>query len=187
MNLPSPVLVGSVFGLSELVLSLWRRAGSNAKAKDRHSLLLIWIVVALAMFLGVFLSYALPALTLPRALDLYFVGLVIFVAGIALRWYAIRYLGRWFTVNVAIAHEQPLIDSGPYRHVRHPSYTGALMAFFGFALSLCNLAALLMVVVPTLIVFSWRIHIEEQVLSQAFGKRWEAYAQRTKRLIPGIY
>ena len=187
MNLPSPIWIGSVFGLFELVLSLSRRAGSTSKAKDRHSLTLIWIVVALAMLAGVFLTFALPALALPGARGFYFVGLAIFVAGMALRWYAIRYLGRWFTVNVAIAHDQPLIDSGPYRFVRHPSYTGALMAFLGFALSLDNLAGLLAVIVPALAVFSWRIHIEEQVLSLAFGARWSAYAERTRRLIPGLY
>lgn len=187
MNLPSPLLIGLAFGLSELALSLWRRAGGSAKAKDRHSLLLIWVVVAVAMSLGVFLSYALPAFALPAAIGLYFAGLIIFLAGIALRWYAIRYLGRWFTVNVAIAHDQPLIDTGPYRHVRHPSYTGALMAFLGFALTMDNLASLLVVVLPSFAVFSWRIHIEEQVLARAFGVRWDGYAKRTKRLIPGIY
>ncbi|MDQ6645804.1 MAG: isoprenylcysteine carboxylmethyltransferase family protein [Pseudomonadota bacterium] len=187
MYLPSPVLIGVAFGLSELALSLSRRAGSDANAKDRHSLLLIWAVVAAAMLVGVFLALQFPNLTLPHARALYFVGLVIFLAGLALRWYAIRYLGRWFTVNVAIAEDQPLIDTGPYALMRHPSYTGALMAFLGFALCLGNLTSLMLVVAATVAVFSWRIHIEEKVLAQAFGQRWQDYCARTKRLIPGIY
>jgi protein-S-isoprenylcysteine O-methyltransferase len=187
MNLPSAVLIGIAFGASELVLSLLRRAGSNASAKDQHSLLLIWAVVAAAMLLGVALTHVLPGWALPFRQAFYFAGVAIFVAGLALRWYAIRYLGRWFTVNVAIADDQPLIDTGPYARVRHPSYTGALMAFLGFSLCLGNLAALIVVVVAAVGVFSWRIRIEEQVLAQAFGQRWQDYCARTKRLIPGIY
>lgn len=187
MYLPSPVIIGVAFGLSELALSLSRRAGSNANAKDQNSLLLIWAVVAVAMLIGVALARALPALALPNTHALYIVGLVIFVCGLALRWYAIRYLGRWFTVNVAIADDQPLIDTGPYALMRHPSYTGALMAFLGFALCLGNLASLLVVVAASTGVFSWRIHIEEKVLAQAFGQRWHNYCAHTKRLIPGLY
>jgi protein-S-isoprenylcysteine O-methyltransferase Ste14 len=52
--------------------------------------------------------------------------------------HAIVHLGRFFTVNVAIAANHRLIDTGPYRFVRHPSYTGALMAFLGLALCLAN-------------------------------------------------
>jgi protein-S-isoprenylcysteine O-methyltransferase len=187
MNLPSPALIGIAFGASELALSLLRRAGSNASEKDQHSLLLIWGVVAAAMLIGVALAYALPGWALPFRLAFYFAGMAIFLAGLALRWYAIRYLGRWFTVNVAIADDQPLIDTGPYARVRHPSYTGALMAFLGFALCLGNFAALMLIVLASVGVFSWRIHIEEKVLAQAFGQRWLDYSARTKRLIPGIY
>lgn len=187
MYLPSPVIIGVAFGLSELALSLMRRAGSDASAKDQHSLLLIWAVVAAAMLIGVALTYAFPAMALPRPRAFYAAGLVIFVAGLALRWYAIRYLGRWFTVNVAIADDQPLIQTGPYALVRHPSYTGALMAFLGFALCLGNLGALAVVVIASVGVFSWRIHIEEKVLAQAFGARWQSYCAHTRRLIPGIY
>lgn len=187
MSLPSPVLIGIAFGLSELALSLLRRAGSNVNAKDRHSLLLIWAVVAAAMLFGVALAHLLPGLTLPHQQLFYAVGLVIFVGGLALRWYAIRYLGRWFTVNVAIADDQPLIDTGPYKLMRHPSYTGALMAFFGFALCLGNLASLILVTGASVGVFSWRIHIEEKVLAEAFGARWQHYCARTRRLLPGVY
>lgn len=187
MYLPAPVVIGVAFGLSELALSLLRRAGSQATNKDRHSLPLIWAVVAAAMLGGVALAYALPGLALPHAQAFYFAGLVIFVAGLALRWYAIRYLGRWFTVNVAIAEDQPLIHSGPYALMRHPSYTGALMAFLGFALCLGNAASLALVVVATVSVFSWRIRIEEAVLAQAFGQRWKDYSSRTRRLIPWVY
>ena len=46
------------------------------------------------------------------------------MVGVALRWYSVIYLGRFFTANVAILKDHQLVDTGPYRFVRHPSYTG---------------------------------------------------------------
>ena len=110
-----------------------------------------------------------------------------FIGALALRWYAIVYLGRYFTVNVAIARDHRVIDSGPYRYVRHPSYTGALAAFLGLGLLLNNAAALLMIIVPPLLVFLRRIRIEEAALLAGLGDNYRAYMQRTRRLIPGLY
>ncbi len=76
------------------------------------------------------------------------VGVALFAAGPAIRWYAIVHLGRFFTVDVAIAANHRFIDTGSYRFVRHPSYTGALMAFFGPALRLANWVSPAVVVVP---------------------------------------
>ena len=110
-----------------------------------------------------------------------------FAAGLALRWYAILYLGRFFTVNVAISRDHRLIDTGPYRLIRHPSYTGALMAFLGLGVCIGNWASLAAMLIPTLLVFSWRIRVEEQALMAALGEPYRIYMQRTKRLVPAIY
>jgi protein-S-isoprenylcysteine O-methyltransferase Ste14 len=80
-----------------------------------------------------------------------------------------------------------LIDSGPYRFIRHPSYTGSLVAVLGFALSFANWASLLTIFVPSCAVTLWRIHIEEEALIGALGEGYRGYMQRTKRLIPLIY
>jgi protein-S-isoprenylcysteine O-methyltransferase Ste14 len=114
-------------------------------------------------------------------------GVVAFAAGLAIRWYSIVHLGRFFTVNVAIAANHRLIDTGPYRFVRHPSYTGALMAFLGLALCLANWASLIVMLVPIFLVFLRRMRVEEGVLLQAFGHQYRDYMQRTKRLIPAVY
>ena len=105
----------------------------------------------------------------------------------ALRWYAIFYLGRLFTVNVAIAADHTLIDSGPYRTIRHPSYTGALLVFLGLGISFGNWLSLIIVVVPTSLAFMQRIAIEEAALARALGDSYLRYMARTKRLIPGVY
>jgi protein-S-isoprenylcysteine O-methyltransferase len=107
--------------------------------------------------------------------------------GLALRWYSIIHLGRFFTVNVAIANDHRLIDSGPYHFVRHPSYAGNLLAVAGFSLSFQNWASILLIFVPCCAVILWRIHIEEEALLGALGEQYRGYMRRTKRLIPLIY
>jgi protein-S-isoprenylcysteine O-methyltransferase len=109
------------------------------------------------------------------------------LAGLALRWYAIIYLGRFFTVNVAIAADHQLIDTGPYRRLRHPAYTGALLAFLGLALCAQNWASLAVIVIGTTAAFSYRMQVEEVALTGAFGDRYRQYMQRTWRLVPGLY
>lgn len=180
--------LGLFFAVSELGLAIFKRAkDKETRAADRGSLPLLWIVIVLSVNLGFALAYSLPAANIGAASVCDSLGASIFVLGLAIRWYAIVYLGRFFTVNVAIAADHRLIDSGPYRFVRHPSYTGALMAFLGLGLCLGNWASLAVMVVPTLLVFQRRMRVEEDALTQAFGDRYRDYMRRTRRLIPLIY
>jgi protein-S-isoprenylcysteine O-methyltransferase len=186
MNLSFPSLLGILFAISELVISFRRRAeGSD---RDKGSLALIWVVIVVCVVFAYNATYSFPAGDLgslaepARAL-----GYVLFFAGIALRWYAIIYLGRFFTVNVAIAHDHELIDGGPYRHVRHPSYTGALLAFLGLGLAMANWLSIFLMVVPTFLVFRRRMNVEETALLSGLGEPYRAYMRRTYRLLPKIY
>jgi protein-S-isoprenylcysteine O-methyltransferase len=165
-----------------------KRAQSGARVLDRGSLSLIWIVIGVSVFGAFYVSEAVPQAgfgALSTAASI--LGVVLFVSGLLLRWSAIVYLGRFFTVNVAIASDHQLIDSGPYRFIRHPSYTGALMAFLGLGLCIGNWLSLAILVVPILLVFLYRVRIEEAALLQGLGERYRGYMNRTKRLIPGIY
>ncbi len=107
--------------------------------------------------------------------------------GLGLRWWAIVTLGRFFTVDVQIAKDHHVVKRGPFRVVRHPSYTGVLMAFVGFAFSLANWAAMLVILVPIFVAFLRRMKVEEQALSDALGEEYVSYMRRTKRLVPFIY
>ena len=181
-------VLGLIYGLSELGLSLGRRAKSGESSlKDQGSLRVLWVVIAVSVAMAYSVARRRPAADMGNFAALRLLGIGIFVAGLAIRWYAIVYLGRFFTVNVAIAADHQLIDTGPYRFVRHPSYTGALMAFLGLGLCLSNWASLTLMVVPTFLVFSWRMQVEETALLQAFADRYRDYMRRTKRLIPAIY
>jgi protein-S-isoprenylcysteine O-methyltransferase len=186
-NLPS--LLGMFYAASEIGLSIFKRAKSgNTRNEDRGSLLLLWIVIVVSITLAFQAAVSLPAANLGAlsAAALY-LGVACYVVGLTLRWYSIVILGRFFTVNVAIAADHRLIDTGPYRYLRHPSYTGALLAFLGLGLCLGNWAAMLVLIVPVLVVFLRRMNVEEAALIQGLGERYRDYMRHTKRLIPGIY
>ena len=181
-------VLGTIYVLSELALMLKKRAKSGeSRVEDKGSLNLLWIVIVASVTLAFNLAYSFPAAAMNAAPALRYLGIALFAAGLALRWYAIVHLGRFFTVNVSIAADHRLIDTGPYRIVRHPSYTGALMAFLGLGLCMANWASLLSLLVPICLVFLRRIHVEEAVLLQALGDQYRDYMRRTKRLIPAIY
>jgi protein-S-isoprenylcysteine O-methyltransferase len=187
MNTEFAGLLGIMFAVSEIGLSIFKRASKGATKADRGSLWQIWSVILVSTFVAFTLARELPAFDLRPARPYQALGAAIFAVGIALRWYAIVHLGRFFTVNVAISPDHRLVDTGPYRLVRHPSYTGTLMAFLGLGLCTCNAAALAALVIPTLLVFLRRMHVEEAALAAAFGDRYRDYMRRTKRLIPAIY
>jgi protein-S-isoprenylcysteine O-methyltransferase len=173
---------------SEFLLGLLRPAKAGARSPaDRSSTRVLWILIPLSMFFGFQFEFSLPQASWVYQPWINILGIAIVIAGLALRWYSIIYLGRFFTVNVEIAADHQLIDSGPYRRLRHPSYTGALMAFLGLALCTQNWVSLAIMVVGPTAAFLYRIHVEEMALAAAFGERYRQYMQRTARLIPGLY
>jgi protein-S-isoprenylcysteine O-methyltransferase len=187
MEVAPASILGPLFGLSELCLALLKRSRGAVQDADRGTLRLLWLVILGSIAAGVVLARAgLPGgYGVGRQVTR--VALCLFVGGLALRWYAIYYLGRFFTVDVAIATDHQVIDSGPYRYLRHPSYTGALLALLGFAITLGQLPAVLVVMLPTTLAFLKRIAVEEAALVAALGERYRRYCAHTRRLVPFVY
>jgi protein-S-isoprenylcysteine O-methyltransferase Ste14 len=100
---------------------------------------------------------------------------------------AIFTLGRSFSANVAIHATQTVHKTGLFRFVRHPSYSGLVIIFAAVGLHTRNWMGLAIILIPTAIALLYRIHVEEAVLTQAFGQEYLDYSRCTKRLIPGIY
>ena len=111
----------------------------------------------------------------------------VMLAGLAFRWYAIHVLGKFFTRTVATRAGQYVVQSGPYRLIRHPSYSGALLMFLGMGIAMTNWAALLAIMVGAGIGYAWRVHIEEQVLCADLGRPYRDYMLRTKRFVPFVW
>jgi protein-S-isoprenylcysteine O-methyltransferase len=187
MELPSFSTLSALLLASEIALAVAKRSKSLATGQDRLTLPLLWIVIGASIFAGLYLRAAFPQARLPHPQTFYAIGLILFVLGLIIRWIAIVHLGRFFTVNVAIADDHQLITTGPYRYVRHPSYTGTLLIFLGFGLCMLNIFSLAAVFLPITAAFLWRMHVEETALKQAFGDSYQTYAAATPRLIPLLY
>jgi len=165
-----------------------RRSVDGARRGDAGTLrrlhLTIAASVAAAAGLAITGAWRFPA---EAQAWLHWTGLALMLAGMALRWWAIRVLARQFTVDVSVRPDHELIRRGPYRLVRHPSYTGALLSFLGFALALGTWSSLLAVIAPVTLAFLHRIRVEEHVLAEAFPDAYPAYARATWRLLPFIW
>lgn len=114
-------------------------------------------------------------------------GAALALSGAALRVWSVATLGRYFTYVVQVSPDQKVVDSGPYRLVRHPSYTGALMMAAGIGLSLRSPYAPLLIVATSFLAYVIRMFVEERALAAGIGEPYRAYMRRTKRLVPFVW
>lgn len=114
------------------------------------------------------------------------IGVALLVPGGIIRLWPVFVLGRRFSGLVAIQPGHRLVTTGIYSIVRNPSYVGLLLSSFAWALAFRSIAGLILAAlqIPPLIA---RIHSEEGLLTSQFGGEYEAYRQKTWRLIPGLY
>jgi protein-S-isoprenylcysteine O-methyltransferase len=172
----------------ELFLLATRRAKVAAKSADRGTIKAAWALILGSCLSGFFLARHIIVLNWPAHSPVIIGAAVLFlVGGVALRIWAIRRLGRFFTVDVGIQHGHHVIQDGPYRYVRHPSYSGSLLALVGVGFLTFNWLGLILIATCTLWAYAIRIPVEEKTLLAEFGSEYEKYAARTKRMIPGIY
>src|SRR5262249_19555118 len=114
-------------------------------------------------------------------------GVVLMSCGIALRVWASRTLGRFYTRTLRTAPGQRLVSEGPYRVVRNPGYLGDIVMWAGATLATSNWLVTVVIVPLMCAVYCVRIRAEERMLSGEFGEEFERYRQRTWRLIPFLF
>jgi protein-S-isoprenylcysteine O-methyltransferase Ste14 len=198
-----PIFVGSGGGSVAMVVAFWvvfygwigaelwlgyRNRRLPGGATDRDSGSKAWLIgsVWTAVAVGIGLGFAFPDAAIRSGRTPIFVaGLVLMLAGMALRWYAVWVLGPSFTVDVATRPGQTVVESGPYRWIRHPSYTGGLLTLLGVLVCCCNPVSLVALVIA-LAGYGHRIRIEEEALATDLGAPYRDYMRRTKRLIPFV-
>jgi protein-S-isoprenylcysteine O-methyltransferase Ste14 len=181
------IIIWTIWFVSEIVLNRLLRSGTYGKNdQDKGSTRNIWITIGIANTLGLLSAVFLKA-PLGHLSIIQYSGLLLIVAGIIIRFIAIFSLGRFFTVDVTILDHHKLKTDGLYRLIRHPSYLGSLISFFGFGISLNNWISLIIIFIPVTLAMLHRIKIEEQLLTQQFGTEYSDYIKKTFRLIPWIY
>lgn len=114
-------------------------------------------------------------------------GVVMIVTGILFRAWSVKTLGRYFTPTVQIKEEHRLIDSGPYKIVRHPSYFAAFLSITGAAVLLESTIGIAVSMIAMSIAYYVRIGIEERKLLEHFGNNYKTYMLQTKRIIPFVF
>ena len=137
---------------------------------------------------AVLLAFLAPSLAMRGHRELiFFAGLVVVVAASLLRRHCFRMLGTDFRGNVTVRADQPVIERGAYRYLRHPSYVAAILLNLGFGLGFTNWGTLAVLVLGIPPLFVYRIRVEERALVERIGAPYASYIERTKRLIPGIW
>jgi protein-S-isoprenylcysteine O-methyltransferase Ste14 len=185
-NIAFWVLFG-LFALGEYAMRVRSRLNRSGTRAERWSLVVVVVAVigGLVGALGLAGWHAM-SITVGRW-PLFIVGLALMASGIYVRQWAICTLGRFFTADVRVHPQQRVVDRGPYRWVRHPSYSGLIIFFLGLGLALTNwMSLLVLVAVPTagLVI---RIRSEERALRAGLGESYRRYAAVHQRLFPGVW
>lgn len=115
-----------------------------------------------------------------------YIGLFITIPGFVLMQAGEKYLAKQFSIEVTLQKDHKLIQSGPYKVIRHPRYLGILTFFTGISLTFRSLLGIL-IVLALAGVLIWRVFAEEKMMREEFGKEWEEYQSKTWRLIPYIF
>jgi protein-S-isoprenylcysteine O-methyltransferase Ste14 len=180
------VLVG-IFALLELRIRVRSRLYREGSQVDRGSYALVYAAVVGGLIGGFALASWRGGDVAGLRWPLFITAVALIAAGIAIRQWSIVLLGRFFTVDVRVHPDQTVVDRGPYRWVRHPSYTGLLLTLAGIGAALANWASIAVLVVVPGAALVVRIHVEERALREALGEPYRRFAAGRARLVPHVW
>ena len=181
------IAVSYLYGFFEMIMNLrQKRKSQGVNPSDKNSLWVLYGVITL----GYCLSFIIGATRIGRIQpwNLYFaIGMVLFSVGLLIRLVSIATLKKYFTYSVSTIQEHKIIETGLYKHIRHPGYLGQLIIFLGITMSLSNWLSVLAMMIPVAIGYAYRIAVEERFMSEQFGETYLFYQKRTKKIIPFVY
>ncbi|SFC30098.1 Protein-S-isoprenylcysteine O-methyltransferase Ste14 [Halobiforma haloterrestris] len=158
--------------------------------QDRGSRHAIGGAVSGGVMIAVAIPYFLPgrAPALPAPAVTFWLGIGLVLLGVAVRQYAVRTLGAYFSLEVTVDRTDRVVSTGPYRWVRHPSYTGGLTSLLGAGLAVGNGASLAVLLVAGVLAYGYRIRVEERALRDRLGDDYTEYTDETPyRLVPFLW
>ena len=173
------------FVVGEIGPALRRRRGARRVSIPAEVVLRVALVGAVLWFAAA--RVLVPAAVIGGGGVVFAFGATCAWLGLLLRWWSVLTLGRFFTTVLAVGETQPVIESGPYRWLRHPSYSGLLLAFVGCGVMVGDWAGLLGSVGIVLAALVLRIRVEERALTAALGQRYVTFASRRARLVPFVW
>jgi protein-S-isoprenylcysteine O-methyltransferase Ste14 len=185
---PATLTIALVTVLTWVVLERVQdiRHRGGGKRQDRGSYLLLVLCILAAGVIAL-LSTTVPWFRIGGEPIPFILGVVLAWGGIVLRAASFRALGRYFTFHVETRPDQPVISTGPYRVLRHPSYTGLWLTIVGLALMCGTWIALAAALLLPAVGLAVRIRVEERALKAELGEAYLAFAATRKRLIPFVW
>jgi protein-S-isoprenylcysteine O-methyltransferase Ste14 len=167
----------------------WKSAGGGEAAREEKGDRSFWAILPgfLAVFFAPPLEWMYLPAVLPRALGMQIAGLVLILAAVGLRVWARAHIRGLYSGHVEVQADHRLVQSGPYRFVRHPGYTGFVLMALGVAVGYASWIGLAAVPILLLPALAYRMRIEENLLIEQFGDAYRDYVRKTKALIPGIW
>jgi protein-S-isoprenylcysteine O-methyltransferase Ste14 len=115
------------------------------------------------------------------------VGVAFMVVGIPLKLWSLTTLGRFYGNPIIVQTDHQVIQDGPYRWLRHPATLGALLTSLGMPLILLSPIGLVVTATTVVGAYVYRMIREEAVLANRLGDEYQAYRERTWRLVPWVY
>jgi protein-S-isoprenylcysteine O-methyltransferase Ste14 len=178
----------SAWAVMEMLLFIRDSRAARGEKRDAGSRLVLVILIPLGIFGAFFAPYKWPGarIALPGPAVFYTAIALIWIGGL-FRFWAVMTLGRFFRTSVFLQEQHKLVTSGPYRVLRHPSYTGGLLTIIGVGLAMGNWLSVAIFAGCVLLAYAWRISVEEKALAGHFGEEFAAHKQRTWALIPFIW
>lgn len=193
-----PAARAAIFGtigagaVTELAATYYRRrdvfrTGRTHSPADRGTKQVVVVALVGAISASVLLANS-PALrTGANTWGTFGLGVAVLAAGEGLRVWAVATLGRFFRREVTIVSGQTVVETGPYRFVRHPAYLGDLLIVFGFGLAWGSWVGAAVALAIAFVGHLPRIRVEEKLLRDSLGEPYERYASRHARLLPGVW
>jgi protein-S-isoprenylcysteine O-methyltransferase len=185
----------AIWCFSEIVISLIsaiNKSTVSSTGADKFSFVIVW----LSTIPPILLAYLIQKNSIFRTgfgsfstqfPFLEYLGCFFIAFGVIIRLIAVATLKQQFTTQVSIIERHKIVEAGIYKRIRHPAYLGYLVSLLGIGLVLGNWVGLIGLVALPLAGILYRIHVEESVLLGYFGSAYQEYANRTKRLLPGIW
>lgn len=166
------------------------RARADARkegSKDAGSIRVIMATSWFALLIAFPAAWISSTVIAPETrIPVYYFGVLLMVLGSLLRRLCWRTLGSHFTGDVRAAADQPVIQTGPYRFVRHPSYTAGMMMFVGIGFALTNWVSVGILLLVTIVAYGYRVRVEERALLAEIGAPYREFTRTRKRFIPFV-
>lgn len=171
------------FGAERAVIQKAKQSASDAQDEGTMQLILVGNTAGMGV---AFVAAFAPWLVIPWPQASLVVGSALVLAGGVLRRLCFRALGDYFSGVVRASADQPVIDTGPYRWIRHPSYTAGFLLFLGIGFGLASWLSVAILFLVNVYVYARRVSVEEKVLIDKIGEPYLQYMRRTKRFIPKL-